>query len=106
MSSTSSISSEASIARSADKDDTSDSSLHLPDTEPIDEKEQVEGDESIADGTGREEDASDKEQETSATIHDAIASPNERIGLEEVSLDGSASSVTVNIHCSVCVVPN
>lgn len=104
MSSTGSISSEASIARSADKDDTSDSSLHLPDTEPTDDKEQVEGDESIVDGAGRKEDASDKEQETSATIDDAIASHNERIGLDEVSLEGSASSVTVTIHCSACVV--
>ena len=106
MSSTGSISSEASITRSADKDDTSDSSLQRPDTEPTDDKEQVEGDESIVDGAGRKEDASDKGQETSATIDDAIASHNERISLDEVSLEGSASSVTVTIHCSACVVPD
>ncbi|KAI4653485.1 hypothetical protein J4E93_001251 [Alternaria ventricosa] len=101
MSSTGSISSEASIARSADKDDTSDSSLHLPDTEPTDDKEHVEGDESIADEAGRDEDASDKEQETSAAIDDAIASHNERTGLDEVSLEDSASSTTPQQLCLV-----
>ncbi|KAI4956018.1 hypothetical protein J4E91_000228 [Alternaria rosae] len=101
MSSTRSISSEASIARSADKDDTSDSSLQLHDTKAADGNEQAAIDESMADGAGCEKNASEKEQETVVTVDDAIAAHNERINLDEVSLRNSALSVTAQQLCLV-----
>lgn len=106
MSSTCSISSEASIARSAGKDDTSDSSLQLHDTKAADGNGQAAVDESMADGAGCEKNASEKEQETVVTVDDAIAAHNKRLNLDEVSPRDSALSVTVSNHCSACVLPN
>jgi hypothetical protein len=92
----SSISSEASMARSPDKDETSDSPWHLSDKEAADDGDKVKKDAFGSDEAVVEKDTFEEEPAKSDMIADDVAAPNKRVSLADEEAKTSALSAEVS----------
>jgi hypothetical protein len=97
-----SISSEASMAQSTNKDNTTDSSWQHPNIQTPNTSEQAKKHASGSDGVDVESDASEKEREKSNMINGAVAEHNKRVDLTNEKAKGPGFSIRVSTDCSAC----